>query len=399
MWRFVEDSSAALDERGAPGERVPADVVGGAAVGHRRARCCRSRCRRCSSSAASITLGTAFLLFQYVQLMTRPLEDLVQQLETVQKANGAMRRVAELLALEPTVVDPARRRRQPARSPCRVAASGSPTTTTTSRSSTTSTSRSPAAARSASSGAPAAARPRSRACVLRLVEPTNGHLPLGGVDIADIPMAELRRRVALVPQEVELFEGTDPRQRRRSSTRRRATRRSSPRSARVGLDVARRRRHRPPARRGGRRAVRRAGPAAGPRPGVAAPARPGGARRGHRPRRPGDRGAHLGGRGPADGRAARRSSSPTACRRSTSSTRSWCSTRDGWPSTASGPTLVRRRQPLPPPARARPGRRRRSTRPWRRRRRPDRDGIDDARRWSPIDELGGRWRHELARAR
>ena len=44
--------------------------------------------------------------------------------------------------------------------------------------------------------------------LLRLVEPTAGTVSLGGVPMADIPLAELRRRVALVPQEVELFEGT-----------------------------------------------------------------------------------------------------------------------------------------------------------------------------------------------
>ena len=44
--------------------------------------------------------------------------------------------------------------------------------------------------------------------LLRLVEATGGTVSLGGVPIADIPMAELRRRVALIPQEVELFEGT-----------------------------------------------------------------------------------------------------------------------------------------------------------------------------------------------
>jgi ABC-type multidrug transport system fused ATPase/permease subunit len=44
--------------------------------------------------------------------------------------------------------------------------------------------------------------------LLRLVETTDGTVALGGVPIAEIPLAELRRRVALVPQEVELFEGT-----------------------------------------------------------------------------------------------------------------------------------------------------------------------------------------------
>ena len=33
-------------------------------------------------------------------------------------------------------------------------------------------------------------------------------MPIGGVPIDRIPLAELRRRVAMVPQEVELFGGT-----------------------------------------------------------------------------------------------------------------------------------------------------------------------------------------------
>jgi ABC-type multidrug transport system fused ATPase/permease subunit len=44
--------------------------------------------------------------------------------------------------------------------------------------------------------------------LLRLVEVTSGDLKLGGIPIADIPIVELRRRVALIPQEVELFAGT-----------------------------------------------------------------------------------------------------------------------------------------------------------------------------------------------
>ena len=44
--------------------------------------------------------------------------------------------------------------------------------------------------------------------LLRLVDPTTGTVSLGGVPIRDMPLGELRRRVALVPQEVELFEGT-----------------------------------------------------------------------------------------------------------------------------------------------------------------------------------------------
>jgi ABC-type multidrug transport system fused ATPase/permease subunit len=44
--------------------------------------------------------------------------------------------------------------------------------------------------------------------VLRLVEAGEGLVSLGGVPIGEIPLAELRRRVAVVPQEVELFTGS-----------------------------------------------------------------------------------------------------------------------------------------------------------------------------------------------
>jgi ABC-type multidrug transport system fused ATPase/permease subunit len=53
----------------------------------------------------TITLGTGFLLFQYVLVIGRPLEDLVHELETVQKANGAMVRVLDLLEVRATIVD------------------------------------------------------------------------------------------------------------------------------------------------------------------------------------------------------------------------------------------------------------------------------------------------------
>jgi ATP-binding cassette, subfamily B, bacterial len=44
--------------------------------------------------------------------------------------------------------------------------------------------------------------------VVRLVEATNGLVLLGGVPVEQIPLSELRRRVALIPQEVELLSGT-----------------------------------------------------------------------------------------------------------------------------------------------------------------------------------------------
>ena len=191
------------------------------AAGERRSCACGGRCRSMSPSASSgtlvlsaflvsngaITLGTAFLLFQYVHLMIRPLEDLVHQLETVQKANGAMRRVADLLAHpadggrrwhDLAAAGPADRHlhRRRVRLPGRPA--DPPRRRRGGRRRALGRCRRAYRQRQDDVLPPAAAPGRD----------DHGQRRLGGVPIADIPLAELRRRVALVPQEVELFEGT-----------------------------------------------------------------------------------------------------------------------------------------------------------------------------------------------
>jgi ABC-type multidrug transport system fused ATPase/permease subunit len=209
MWRFVEESSDALKSSvrredaflrmwWALQAAVTAGSVGTLAL---------------SAALVSrdvITLGTAFLLFQYVQLMSRPLEDLVQQLETVQKASGAMRRVVELMAIRPTVVD--RGAVSPPAGPLSVSARGVGFAYDVDRDAQAilhdidveiGAGRSVGIVGRTGSGKTTFSR-----LLLRLVEATEGELCLGGVPIAEIPMAELRRRVALVPQEVELFEGS-----------------------------------------------------------------------------------------------------------------------------------------------------------------------------------------------
>src|SRR5262249_512060 len=44
--------------------------------------------------------------------------------------------------------------------------------------------------------------------LLRLYDPTSGHVRLGGVDLRTADAAELRRRVAVVTQEVQLVRGS-----------------------------------------------------------------------------------------------------------------------------------------------------------------------------------------------
>jgi len=206
MWRFVEDSTDALDSsvrREAAFLRMWWGLQTAVTVGS---------VGTLALSAGlvvngTITLGTAFLLFQYVQLMSRPLEELVQQLETVQKANGAMHRVIELMARTPTVVDLGT-----------VSPPAGPLTVNSRNVGFAYDADHPilheidieiGAGRSVGVvGRTGSGKTTFSRLLLRLVEPTHGRVELGGVPIADIPMTELRRRVALVPQEVELFEGS-----------------------------------------------------------------------------------------------------------------------------------------------------------------------------------------------
>ena len=227
MWRFVEDSSGMLRSsvrRQRAFIRLWWAVQGAVTAGSVLSLVVSA----VLVANGAITLGTAFLLFQYVLLMSRPLEDLVHELETVQKANGAMVRVIDLLALQPSIVDDG------TTSPphgalavsCRsVSFSYADGDDGLDRFDGSADGPGPAASdeqtilhdididiapgRSVGVvGRTGSGKTTFSRLLLRLVEATEGAVSLGGVPIAGIPLAELRRRVALVPQEVELFEGT-----------------------------------------------------------------------------------------------------------------------------------------------------------------------------------------------
>jgi ABC-type multidrug transport system fused ATPase/permease subunit len=158
-------------------------------------------------AAGTITIGTAFLLFQFVLLIARPLEELVHELETVQKANGALVRVIDLLNIEPNVLDEGTT--SPPPGPLSIDAVGVAFDYGDDRAVLRDVDVHIGAGRSVGIvGRTGSGKTTFSRLVLRLVEPTEGHVALGGVAIADVPVRELRRRVALVPQEVELFAGT-----------------------------------------------------------------------------------------------------------------------------------------------------------------------------------------------
>jgi ABC-type multidrug transport system fused ATPase/permease subunit len=206
MWRFVEESA---DSLGSSVRResaflgmwwsVRAVVVGGTVISLAASALLVSR--------GSMSIGTAFLLFQYVLLIERPLDEVVHELETVQKATGAMRRVADLLAVEATILDQGTTSPRTGALAVRFAGVGfdygddQPVL----RDVTVDV----GAGRSVGIvGRTGSGKTTFSRLVLRLVEATDGAVELGGVPIAEIPLRELRRRVAMVPQEVELFSGT-----------------------------------------------------------------------------------------------------------------------------------------------------------------------------------------------
>jgi ATP-binding cassette subfamily B protein len=211
MWRFVEESHDAL---GSSVRRESAFLgmwwaVQGSVIGGTVLTVVASAVL---VSQDVITLGTAFLLFQYVLLIERPLEEVVHELETVQKANAAMVRVGALLAVEPSIRDTGTV--SPPSGPLAIelddvrfdyadVEDGDAPPVLDGVSITIAPGRSVGVVGRTGSGKTTFSR-----LVLRLVEPTSGTIRFSGVDVTDTPMAELRRRVALVPQEVELFGGT-----------------------------------------------------------------------------------------------------------------------------------------------------------------------------------------------
>ena len=206
MYRFVEESADAMGSsirRERAFLRMWWSVQGSVAAGSVIALVTSSLL----VANGAISVGTAFLLFQYVLLMSRPLEDVVDQLETVQKANGAMVRVIDLLAVEATIRDAGTEHPEPGALSIGFDhvsfdyGDGAPVLADIDLA--IGAGRSVGVVGRTGSGKTTLSR-----LVLRLVETTDGTVSLGGVPIRDIPLTELRRRVALIPQEVELVAGS-----------------------------------------------------------------------------------------------------------------------------------------------------------------------------------------------
>ncbi|MFC7384078.1 ABC transporter ATP-binding protein [Sphaerisporangium rhizosphaerae] len=160
-----------------------------------------------SRQSGALTVGTAVLLFQYTQMVRAPLERLIDQLKQYQAALAGVTRVAGLLAERRTLPDPADPRPLPAAGPLGVRLDGvgfaypddgervlSGVTLALAPGETL------GLVGRTGSGKTTIAR-----MLLRLYDPAEGRVEVGGLDLREADPASLRRRVCVVTQDVQLF--------------------------------------------------------------------------------------------------------------------------------------------------------------------------------------------------
>ncbi|MDQ7843752.1 MAG: ABC transporter ATP-binding protein [Armatimonadota bacterium] len=150
-----------------------------------------------------ITVGTVYLFFHYTEMLRRPLEQITRQMQELQRASASISRVGDLLGLRSATQDGALRlpggaltveadqvsfgyvedelvlrdvsfRLEPGRVLGLLGRTGSGKTTI-------------------------------GRLFVRFYDPTSGAVRLGGIDVRDVPLDDLRNRVGLVTQDVQLF--------------------------------------------------------------------------------------------------------------------------------------------------------------------------------------------------
>jgi ATP-binding cassette, subfamily B, bacterial len=159
----------------------------------------------------TVTIGAVYMVFHYTEMTRRPIEQIRSQLEDLQKAGAAIARIEELLATE-NRLRPAGDRRIP-EGPLSVEFDrvsfayhdsddpAEPVLHDVSFS--IAPGRVVGLLGRTGSGKSTIAR-----LLTRLYEPQEGEIRVGGIATWDAPLAELRARVAMVTQDVQLFRAT-----------------------------------------------------------------------------------------------------------------------------------------------------------------------------------------------
>jgi ABC-type multidrug transport system fused ATPase/permease subunit len=156
-----------------------------------------------------LTVGSVLLVFRYTGMLRMPLERLARHMNSFQQATGAIVRVRQLLAIESRVVD-AGRSLVPTNGALSVELEGvsfayedgaEPVVRDVSL-------RVAPGEVLGLLGRTGSGKTTLSRLVFRLHDVTDGVIRVGGVDVRDVRLADLRGRIGLVTQDVQLFAGT-----------------------------------------------------------------------------------------------------------------------------------------------------------------------------------------------
>ena len=153
------------------------------------------------------TVGDVFLVFAYTQLLGQPVQVITRQLQDLQTAGAAIGRIDELLRTEPKLRDGQRERMPPGGARRveldRVTFAYDDEPVLHDVSFTVEPGRMVGLLGRTGSGKTTVAR-----LLTRFYDPLEGVVRLGGVDVRDAPVSDVRSHVALVTQDVRLFHAT-----------------------------------------------------------------------------------------------------------------------------------------------------------------------------------------------
>ncbi len=166
-----------------------------------------------------VTVGTVYLMFSYTDLLSLPLQELQDQLQSLQQAEACIARVEDLLSIKPLLVPPASppgRPLQPGETPV---VQGVGPLSVEFREVSFGYAAEEAVLQDVSFrlepgrvlgvlGRTGSGKTTLARLLFRLYDPQAGAISLGGVPITRPALRDLRRQIGMVTQEVQLFHAT-----------------------------------------------------------------------------------------------------------------------------------------------------------------------------------------------